>query len=118
MLQDQGLDLGGGAGFHRVWQDEGAQRRHAARPAGDGGQVGEHLGDHEHGRHAAAFAFNRVVDTPRRTRPSSAEADDGGIDAVDEAAQLVTFLGGGADAHTWVEQHDIAHAQAAWGLAL
>ena len=75
-------------------------------------QVGEHLGDHDHRGDAGAFTLDRVVDTPRRARPSSAEADDGRVDGAHEAGDLAALLVGRADAHAGIEEHDVAHAPA------
>jgi len=105
-------DLLGAAGFHRMWEDQHFQVLVATRPRRGLRQIGEHLRDNDHGWHAGAFALDRVVDTPRRARPSGAEADDRRIHCADEPGHLAAFLIGGADAHARIEEDDVAHAPA------
>ena len=95
--------------LQRMRYDQGAHALQAACPRRGGGQVGEHLGDDDHGWNAAPLTLDRVVDTPRRARPSCAEADDGRIDGAHEARHLLPLLVGGSDANPRVEEHDIAH---------
>src|SRR5262249_53264800 len=52
-----------------------------------------------------------VVDTPRRARPSRAEADDGGVHAPREFGDLAALGLGRSDARLGVEDDDVADAE-------
>jgi hypothetical protein len=106
------IDFLGGARFHRVRQHQHAQLGHAAGAGRNAREVGKHLGHHDNRWDAGALALDRVVDTPRRTRPSGTESNDGGIDRAHEAGHLATFFLGGTDTHARVEADHVAHRPA------
>jgi len=93
-------------------QDQYAKLAHSAGTGSHAREVFEHLGDHRDGRHAGAFALNRVVDTPRRTRPSGTEANDCRVDGAHETRHLLAFFFGRADTRAGVEQHHVAYTPA------
>ena len=113
----QSADLFDAAGFHGVRQNQRAQRAHATGAPRHLGEIGEHLGHHCNGGNAGALTFDGIVDTPRRTRPSGAETDDGRIDRANEAGDLATFLFGRADASARIEDNDVTHTPTSLRLA-
>src|SRR5207253_11283124 len=79
-----------------------------------GGGAAEVLEDRRHDdrrRDARAFTHDRVVDTPRRARPSRAEADDGGVDPAREIGDLPALRLRRADPGVGIEEHDVANAE-------
>src|SRR5262249_50895934 len=59
-----------------------------------------------------AFTHDRVVDTPRRARPSRAEADHGRVDGAREVGDLPALGLGGPDPGLGIEEDDVADAEA------
>jgi len=70
----------------------------ALRRRGGVGEIVEDTGHDDDGGDARLLTDDRVVDTPRRARPSSAEADDRGVDPLRELDHLGALLFGPPDA--------------------
>src|SRR5215471_8847690 len=92
-------------------QDVDAERRIALRARRGPREVLEHLGHHDDRRHAGALTDDRVVDTPRRARPSRPEADDRRVETMRERGNLRALLLGAADTGLGIEDHDVPHAE-------
>src|SRR5438093_868753 len=69
-----------GTSFERVWQHEHAQARVTVVRGPAVRERLELLGDDDHGGLLELLDCHGVVDTPRRARPSVAEADDTALD--------------------------------------
>ena len=80
------------ARLHRMRQHERAHPGVSVRTGGGVGEILEHRRHHHGGRDAFTLADQRVVDTPRRARPSRSEADDRRVDAMREGSHLRTLL--------------------------
>src|SRR5262249_47054915 len=100
-----------GPRLHGMGQDVNAERRVALRARRGPREVLEYLRHHDDRRHAGALTDDRVVDTPRRARPSRSETDDRRVDAMREGGHLRALLLGPADAGLGIEDHDVPHAE-------
>lgn len=72
--------------------DEDARQFKAAGASRAYCQIEKRFRDDEDGGQACRFEVDRVVETPRRARPSSAEADDDRVDGPGEGRQHIRFL--------------------------
>ena len=103
--------ISAGADLHGVRQDEhgSARKPRARRPCAPGSRTPR---SRPRRPGPPRLTDDRVVDTPRRARPSSTEADDRRVDAGARTRGPSALVLGRADARLRIEEDDVGDAEA------